>query len=333
MAKATLSDVAKAANVSKTTVSLVLNDKPINVSKETKKRILDAAKNLNYVPNFLAKGLITKKSNTIGVIVPDIQNPFFNEMIKHIEQSLEKKGYSIIISNTYNNKKRQVDSIKLLLSKIVDGVILAAVDEEDECIKILEANNTPFVIVDRPIINSGENNSILCDNKLGIELGVNYLYDKGKRNIAFVSGNTEDSTSSVRNKAYIEVSKKLDIFKDGIVVETRLSMEGGFEATKKLFENKQKYDAIFFSSDIMAVGGIKYILRNGYKIPEDISILGFDNINIGSFIEPELTTVAQPISEIGIAASKLLISLIESEGKEDVKVIIKKPYLIERASV
>ena len=313
MRKTTLLDIAKEVNVSKTTVSMVLNNKDNNISKETKEKILKKAKELNYVPNFLAKSLITKKSYSIGVIVPDIQNPFFSEMAKVIEKIAEKSGYSMVLCNTFNSSKKEINHINLLISKSIDGVIIASVSENNEGLKILESNGVPFVVVDRFTKGIDKINGVFCDNKEGIDIGIDFLYKKNKRKIAFVGGNS------------------LNIYNKELKIEEEYSLEGGFNATKKLMDKNIEIDAIFYSSDIMAIGGMKYLVRNGYKIPEDISILGFDNINICSFIEPELTTVAQPISKIGEAIN-LLLRLINKEIIEN-EIIKLNPYLIERGTV
>ena len=151
MGKTTLLDIAKAVNVSKTTVSMVLNNKEINVSKETREKIFKAAKDMNYIPNSLARSLSTKKSYTLGMIIPDIQNPFFSEMAKAIEIESEKHGYSIILCNTLNEKKKEEEYLKLLISKLVDGVIIAACGDGKEWIKILKNNKIPFVMIDRMV--------------------------------------------------------------------------------------------------------------------------------------------------------------------------------------
>ncbi|GAA0069055.1 LacI family transcriptional regulator [Clostridium sardiniense] len=332
MRKTTLLDIAKAVNVSKTTVSMVLNNKENNISKETKEKIFKAAKELNYVPNYLAKSLITKRSYSIGVIVPDIQNPFFSEMAKGIEKIAEENGYSIILCNTLNSKRRENEHIKLLMSKAIDGLIIAPSDDKSESFDILENQGIPFVIVDRVVEDFEKFNGVFCNNEKGIRLGLDYLHNKGKRNIAFIGGNKEYSTANIRLKTYIEKVIELGIYNKDFNIEDDFSLEGGFKATKRLIEKDLEIDAIFYSSDVMAIGGIKYLLRNGYKIPEDISILGFDNIDICNFIEPELTTVAQPIYNMGEEGIKLLLRLIDKKDIEE-KIIELDPYLIERGTV
>ncbi|WP_283677067.1 LacI family DNA-binding transcriptional regulator [Clostridium perfringens] len=332
MGKTTLLDIAKAVNVSKTTVSMVLNNKEINVSKETREKIFKAAKDMNYIPNSLARSLSTKKSYTLGMIIPDIQNPFFSEMAKAIEVESEKHGYSIILCNTLNEKKKEEEYLKLLISKLVDGVIIAAFGDGKEWIKILKNNKIPFVMIDRMVSDEKNANGVFCDNKKGVELGVNYLVNRGNKHIAFVTGKANLEIANLRLEGFKNTAKSLGISNETIIEESDFSMEGGINATERIIKNNKKVDAIFYSSDVMAIGGMKYLIRNGYKIPEDISILGYDNINICSYMEPELTTIAQPIYKIGESSCKLLMDLINNKSLKS-KIINLEPSLVERGTV
>ncbi|MPQ43948.1 LacI family DNA-binding transcriptional regulator [Clostridium tarantellae] len=332
MRKITLLDVAKEVNLSKTTVSMVLNNKQINVSDATRKRIFEAAKRLNYIPNSVARSLSTKKSYTIGFIIPDIENPFFSEMAKAIETEAEKHGYSIILCNTFNSGKKEEEYIKLLISKLVDGVILVCGEENNEGMKILEKNKVPFVIVDRRVSSNEIFNEVFCDNKYGIKLGIEYLINKGFKKIAFVGEKKNERFLNSRLEYFKELSKEYNIFNEHLIEKDYFSMEGGIAATERLVHKNLHIEAIFYSSDVMAIGGMKYLLKNGYKIPDDMSILGYDNIGICSFIEPELTTIAQPIYKMGADACSLLINIINDISAEGT--IIKLPsYLVERETV
>lgn len=332
MAKATLTDIAKRANVSKTTVSMVLNNKEINVSEATREKILQISNELNYIPNTVARSLSTKKTETLGVILPDIENPFFSEMVKAIEDTAEKLNYNVILCNSYNSTKKEEKYIKLLISKLVDGVIFISGGNSEKNLNILDDNKIPFVIVDRYIESSKKYSGIFCSNKEGIEIGIEYLYDKGKRNIAFVKGPSRLKISELRLKAYENITKKLGIYNEALIFEDEFTIDGGIMSTEKILDTGIKIDAIFYSSDVMALGGMKFLLRNGYKIPRDISVLGYDNINISMFLEPELSTVAQPIYTMGEEACKLLVDIINGKVKEH-KVIFLKPELIERDTV
>ncbi|MGL5379168.1 LacI family DNA-binding transcriptional regulator [Clostridium sp.] len=332
MAKATLVDIAKKANVSRTTVSMVLNKKEINVSDETRNRIFEAAKELNYIPNSLARSLSTNKSYTIGFVIPDIENPFFAEMAKAIETEAEKHGYSIILCNTFNSGKKEEEYITLLISKLVDGVVIAASGESNRSTELLKGNNIPFVVVDRHINEEEDFNGVFCDNGDGIRLGVEYLVNKGYKNIAFVGTDKNEVVKNSRLMYFCELAKEYNVFNKELIDSGDISLDGGIIATEKLIKKGLPIDVIFYSSDVMAIGGMKCLLRKGYKIPEDISILGYDNIGICSFIEPELTTIAQPIYNMGKESCNLLIEIINSKSK-DKKVINLDPYLVERKTI
>ncbi len=330
MGKTTLLDIAKAVELSKTTVSRVLNNKPINVSKETKSRIFKAAEELNYIPNSLARSLTTNKSYTIGFIIPDIQNPFFAEMAKAIEIEAENHGYSMILCNTFNSGKKEEEHIKLLISKLIDGVIIVSSGEENKGIELLKSNKVPFVLADRMVTSHHDTKVVFSDNESGIKLGVEYLLHKGHINIAFISGK-QKGIANARVHYFKEIATNHNIYNDDLIESANFSIEGGMAATEKLMKKETQIDSIFYSSDVMAIGGMKYLLRNGYKIPEDISILGYDNIEMSSFIEPELTTIAQPIYKMGEESFKLLMKVLENESCEEE--ISLKPYLVERKTV
>ncbi|MCF0148552.1 MAG: LacI family DNA-binding transcriptional regulator [Clostridium sp.] len=331
MRKITLQDIAEYANVSRTTASMVLNDKKINVSKETRSRILEAAKELNYIPNSLARSLSTKKSYTIGFIVPDIENPFFAEMAKAIETEAEKQGYSLILCNTFNSSKKEEEYVRLLISKLVDGVIIVANGKKNNAMNLLKSNGVPFVIVDRHIEEEKDINGVFCDNEEGIGLGIDYLIKKGYKNIAFVGTTQNEVSLNSRIRFFEKISKERNIFNESLLEEDEISLQGGIKATERLINKNKNIDAIFYSSDVMAIGGIKSLIRKGLKIPEDIGILGYDNIGICDYIEPELTTIAQPIYNMGKEAFNLLINVINDSQEENI--ILLKPYLVERKTV
>lgn len=331
MRKITLQDIAEYAKVSRTTASMVLNDKNINVSKETRNRILEAAKELNYIPNSLARSLSTKKSYTIGFIIPDIENPFFAEMAKAIETEAGKQGYSVILCNTFNNSKKEEEYIRLLISKLVDGVIIVVNGKKNNSMNLLKSNEVPFVIVDRHVAEVEDIKGVFCDNEEGIRIGIDYLIKKGYKNIAFVGDTQNEVRLNSRIKYFEKISKQYNIFKKFLLEEDEISLQGGINATERLINKNINIDAIFYSSDVMAIGGIKCLIRKGFKIPEDIGILGYDNIGICPYIEPELTTIAQPIYNMGKEAFNLLIDVANNNQKENI--INLKPYLVERKTV
>lgn len=331
MKKVTINDVAKVAGVSKATVSMVFNKKDINISDETRERILKVAKELNYIPNSIARSLATNKSFSIGIILPDITNPFFSEIARAIEDEANKLGYNVILCNTDNKIKKEEEYVKLLISKLIDGIIFISGGESKKSLKLIKENNIPFVLVDRYIDGFEQNYGVYCKNYEGVVEGVEFLIKNGKRRIVFVNGTSGLEISKQRFNGYKDTMKKYSLYFEDLVFEGDFTLESGKFVTEKIINKINNIDAIFYSNDMMAFGGIKVLLRNGYKIPQDISVMGFDNIQISEFVEPELTTIAQPIYDMGKDACNLLIKLINNEESVE-KMHYFTPKLIVRGT-
>ena len=316
MKKPTINDIALKAGVSKATVSMVINKKDKSISEATRENILNIVEEIGYIPNSIARSLSTNKSGTIGIIVPDIINPFFSQMARAIEDAASELKYNVIFCNTDNDTVKEEMYLKLLISKLVDGVILISGGKSTRNIDILKSNNIPFVLVDRYIEGYESELGVYCKNREGVGEGVKYLYDKGYRKIAFVSGSSKLYVFKERLKGYTDFMKEYDIYDPSYVFDGDISLKGGIDATEKILSSVKAVDAIFFSNDVMALGGIKVLVRKGYKIPQDIAVMGFDNIQMAEFIEPELTTIAQPIYEMGKASCELLVKHINEEDAE-----------------
>ncbi len=326
----TIDDLAKLAGVSKTTVSLVLNGKANSIGKETKKKIFKLAEELNYVPNSVARSLATKRTNTIGVILPDISNPFFAEMTKAIEDASNKLGYNIVLCNTENNTSKEDEYIKILLSRNTDGIVFIASGKGSNAVRLMESKALPYVLADRPIVSKEEHYGVFFKNFEGMKLAVEYLYSLGKKKIVFINGPKNLEVSHQRYLGYSQTMRKLGIFSKELVIESDFTLEGGMKATENLIRSKMKFDSIIYGNDIMAVGGLKVLIRNGIEVPKEVNVIGFDNIKYSEFVEPELTTIAQPIYEMGFTAAEMLIDIIN--GKKllqksvffDPKLIVRK---------
>lgn len=332
MKKATMQDIANKAGVSKTTVSMVLNNKDNNISKSTKDKIHSIAKELNYIPNSIARSLSTRKSGTIGIIVPDITNPFFSSIARAIEDSANELEYNVIFCNSDNEVSKEEKYVQLLISKLVDGVIFIAGGNSTNSIELLNKNGVPFVLVDRYVEGFEECYGVYTLNKKGISDGVDYLYSKGKRKIAFVTGSPAIEISNLRLQGYIDRINYFDIFDDSLIFQSDFTMEGGKIVTEKILDTTPDVDAIFYSNDVMAIGGLKILSRRGINVPSQIAIMGFDNIPLSEVVEPELTTIGQPIYKMGKKSCELLIDIINDKS------ISKKMYefeldLIKRGTV
>lgn len=332
MKKVTMLDIAKMAGVSKATVSMVLSKRDHSISEETKNKVLALAKEMNYIPNSLARSLSTKKTGTIGIVLPDITNPFFASIARAIEDEASLLGYNVIFCNTDSEINKEEKYIKLLISKLVDGVIFAAGGESKNSVTMLKDNNVPFVLVDRYIDTHEEEYGVYALNRDGVLQGVEYLYNRGNERIAFVKGPKNLELSRQRLEGYEYSMNKYGIYNKDLIFEGDFTIDGGIKATKEILQSIGEIDAIFYSNDAMALGGIKVLLKNGFKIPEDIRVLGFDNIEISEIFEPELTTVAQPIYEMGKQSCKLLIDVIKGNKIENKQIYFQTKIIVRKTS-
>ncbi len=316
MGKVTMKDIAERVGVSKTTISMVINKKDSSISEETKKKIFDVIKETGYIPNNVARGLNTNKSGTIAIIIPDISNPFFSELSRAVEDTANKLGYNMILCNSDNNSQKENKYIQLLISKLIDGVILIPGEDSSESARLLKMNGVPFVFVDRYIEEFEDCSGIFFNNKQGIQCGIEYLYKKGKRKIALVSGPKDIVVNKKRIDGYKEIMQKYNIYDESLIFQSEFSLEGGINITNNIIDTKKDIDAIFYSNDVMAIGGMKALKRRKYKIPRDIGIMGFDGIKLSKMVEPELTTIEQPIYNMGKEACKLMVDII---NKKEIK--------------
>jgi LacI family transcriptional regulator len=326
---ANINDVAREARVSITTVSRVLNNSyPVN--EKTRKKVKDAIEKLNYKPNAIARGLVNKKTNTIGIIVPTITNAFFPEVVKGIADQCKEKGYNIILSNSESNKIEEKKAIENFLERQVDGIII--IDPSIETIPAefySEINEkVPIVIVNKYFEND-EIAFVFNNERDGAYEAARYLIDMGHRDILFVTGST-GYASRVKTEGFVQALKDSNII---VKKENILQSDFTSERTYKLFKDNiayiRKYTAVFCANDLMAIGAIKALKSEGYKVPEDFSVIGFDDISICSMFEPEITTVSQNIYTLGEVSGKTILDLLEhkkvnTKQKLSTKLIIRE---------
>lgn len=328
--KPTINDIAAMVGVSKATVSMVISKKDQNISEQTRTKILQAAKKIGYVPNLAARSLNTKMSGTIGVIVPDITNPFFAQLARAVEDTASGADYSVILCNSDNSPQKETAYANLLVSKQADGIILMSGGKDRRPIEIFKQNGVPCVPVDRCVKGYPEETGVSCDSQAGIAEAVRYLYEKGKRDIAFVGEQSRTSVFGQRRDAYIRVMTEYGIFKNHMA-EGSLDLLGGAKATKEILSTAKNADAILYCADIMAIGGLKLLAENHIRIPGEMGVMGFDNIQMAGYTSPGLTTMAQPVYEMGKTACEILFSSLL--GNETAKKIVFMPRLIVRDSV
>ncbi|MCM3740576.1 LacI family transcriptional regulator [Oceanobacillus luteolus] len=305
--KVTIREIAKASGVSIATVSRYLN-KVSYTSPETEKKIQKVLDEFNYTPNAIARGLAKQKSNTIAFITPDITNPFFPEMIKSIEHVAKKKGYSLLLINTKEEELNQKDFWNNLRSRYVDGFLLAQSELTSEIQDYLSQVNIPFVKIDRAV-HAKENNTVSVNNFEGAKMAVNHLVDIGCKAIAHISGPKTVLTAKERLNGYLSAVEDLNL--EPIIFEGDFSLESGKNITEAMLASNQNIDGVFYANDLMAIGALKTFAKQQVPIPQEIAIIGFDGIQLTEMVNPEISTIKQPVVEIGENAVTQLISLIE----------------------
>lgn len=329
----TIKDIARLANVSTATVSMVLNNKDNGITQKTRDRILKIAQELNYRPNRLARGLVTKRTNSLGFVLPDITNPFFPQVVRAAEDTANRYGYNLILCNTDDDAKKERLYIEVLKEKCVDGIIFtSSIKPNSKNINMLLDYKIPFVFLDRCI--SADDAFVICtDGMQGMYDVVSYLIEMGHEKIAFISGPKESSTAFGRYRGYVKAIKKSGIQVDKkLIVEGDYKIDGGKKAMEELLKRKTSFTAVACANDLMAIGAIEVLRKNNINIPEEISVTGFDDIVLSSVLQPKLTTVSQPCYEMGYEATKMLINLIEGKMLK-VNNLVLKPKLVIRDSV
>jgi len=332
----TIRDVAREAGVSISTVSNALN-KSRYVKKETLQKIRNAAEMLGYRPNVIARGLRIKSTRSVGVIVPDIANPFFAEMVKGMEEVARNLGFTLILCCTYYDTDEETRQLDLLMNKWVDGFIFASGFNTDDHIAELVDQKIPVVAVDREITQF-EVPSVLIDNVEATKKSVNYLCELGHRRIGYITFSME-KIKTVENRflGYRDGLKEngIDFDDDLLIVDEGLRMneiKGCYSAVEKMLGVKNPPTAIITMADVMAIGAIKALKDLGVRVPQDVSVIGFDNIAYSAFTDPPLTTVKQPKKSMGRIAMTLLIDLINKKKVEKKNIIVPTELIIREST-
>ncbi|MDQ6421013.1 LacI family DNA-binding transcriptional regulator [Paenibacillus sp. LHD-117] len=337
MKRQTIKDVAKAAGVSAAAVSYAINGKEHKVSAETLEKIKDAMSELNYVPNYSARSLVNNRSNLIGIVIPQtedmnhplLENPFYSEIISGIEAELRNRGYHFILSGV-NKGKSYLDTS---MQRNLDGAIIMGIYHESFYEELKEIN-IPMVLIDSYIHDSYFRN-IGIDDEEGGFMATRYLIGKGHSNIALATGMIKkDGVVEKRFLGYKRALKEAKLFyRPEFVYEGTMSYEYGVEAGRLIGEKHPEITAVFATSDMMALGVITGLSECGKRVPEDVSVIGFDDIAISKIFIPKLTTIKQNITRKGIKAAECLLDAMNGEDAELPKEIILPLEIVERNSV
>ncbi|PPA69354.1 LacI family DNA-binding transcriptional regulator [Jeotgalibacillus proteolyticus] len=300
---ATIKEVAKKAGVSVATVSRVINNKGY-VHEDTRKAVDQAIKDLGYKPNSVARSLYKKTSKTIGFLIPDITNPFFPQLVRAVEDVMYPAGYTTILFNSDENLAHELEYIEKMTSKYIDGFIVVSNTLQWEH---LQDVNVPIVALDRHI--DQRISSITVDNYDGAKKAIEYMLDRGCKQIAHLEGPENVLTSMERKRAYEDMMNQ-----HGLPIlchQGHYELARGMVSTMQLLSNNPKIDGLFAANDVMAIGALKAATKLGIQVPKQLSIMGFDGVEWGTTVTPELTTMEQPIYEMGKRAAELLLMQIQ----------------------
>lgn len=331
----TIKIIAERAGVSVSTVSRVLSGKAkkYRISEKTEKAVIRIAKDLNYSPNQLARALRLSRTNTIGLIIPDISNPFFASIARYIELESRKSGFSVMICDTEENSEIEKDSIKILGMRKVDGMIICPVGKESKHISDIAKLNIPVITVDRyfPELNLAY---VVSDNYNGAIDAVNYFIENGHQRIAFIQGLRDSSVNKDRLRGYRDALKSHNIpFTDSFVVGDHFGEQSGYIGAKFLLNRPDRPTAIFAGSNLISFGAMRAMAEENLNIPDDISMIAFDDQPFSGYLSTPMTTIGQKKEEIGKISVKLLLNEMNLENKSDQKGIIMPTELIIRKSV
>ncbi len=328
MKKASLKDIAESLGVSKALVSLVLNGKgdERGINKQTQEKVRVRAKELNYIPNQYARGLRIGRTNTIGVIVPDISNVFYGKLCKAIEQEAYSKGYNLIISNTYEDVQKEKKLISDLINRNIDGLILASSFDSKNEIDGLREDKFPIVLVDR-VFDDFNVDSVSVSNTAGAEKAVEFLYARGvKRPVCFSISPVYISSISERIQGYIGSLKNPNDAK--LVQIPHDNIAGGVASALAELKNED-YDGIFCVNNNIAKALLRELSNQGDQL-KDVQIISFDDLEIFDIVHPKISAIAQPIDEIGKSAVNLLLNRFEAGDKHKPEGLVLDTVLVER---
>ncbi len=326
-----IKDIARLADVSVATVSHVIN-KNKYVSEELKERVEKVITENNYKPNLLAGSLRKNKSGTIGLVVPDSSNMITAEIGEKVERLIHKNKYNIIICNSSFERKKENENLQLLISKRVDGIIIMPEETDSSEIEAVQESQIPIVVIEREIEGAVVDTVLVDSFKAGYE-SAKHLIDLGHRRIGFIDRKFEKSHSIKRKDGYKKALQESGLsFDEKLVTKGGFTCESGFEAANYLMDLENPVTAILANGDLEALGVYKALSRMNMSIPEDVSVIGFDDMELCRYMTPSLTTIHFPVDEMVAKVIKLLMAKVNRPHIEKIKTEIVEPYLVVRES-
>lgn len=326
----TMADVARAAGVSRMTVSRVINDKG-EISPATRQRVLEVIEELDYRPSSIARGLATRKTTTIGLVVPDIANPFFSDLACGVADRAYSEGYNVFLCNTHENLHRELHILDSLVEQRVDGLMLCSSRLPDEMLRKALRRHSAAVLVNRRLADSDVGTVVLTD-KQGAGTAAMHLLGSGHRAIGFLAGPANSYSGRQRAEGFRAALSAAGVsYNPAWVRHCSSGMEGGRETALEMLAQHPELTALFCYNDLVAVGALQACTILGRRVPDDVAIVGFDDIPLAGLINPPLTTCHVPRVELGDRAVELLLEGIAGRAEECTEIALR-PELVVRAS-
>jgi LacI family transcriptional regulator len=320
--KITITDIAEKAGVSKATVSRVLNNRPEGVGAETRLRIQQIMHETGYQPSGLARCLVTGKSASVGVIIPDIVNPYYSMLVRGAEDTLKRAGYSLFLCNSDHDIVKEKEYVSILIEKGVDGIILDSAESDCDCqLELLDENNIPYILVDRMIEGPSNFAGVYVDNRQGGRLAASYFLSQPGCSLLFINGPIEFSQSKQRQDGVEDILREAGLPQKSLkIVYGDFSIESGFNLTAGLFADVRSgeggrlpFTSIFTANDLMAIGALRALKQAGILVPGQVEVIGFDDIELAALVDPPLSTISQPALEMGSRSAGILLQLMNGK--------------------
>ena len=328
--KITSQDVAREAGVSRQTVSRAINDRT-EISPETRSRILAIVERMGYRPSSIARGLATQRTRTIGLVIPDVANPFFSEVARGAEQTAYAEGYTVFLCNTDENPDRELAILNLLEEQRVDGVVLCSSRLDEETLQTTVARHPTVVLVNR-LLKGSEVGTVLLEDKLGAQILTQHLINTGHKAIGFMSGPAASTSGLKRAEGYFAALAAAALpHNSGWIQPCAPTVDGGHEATTILLNQHPELTAIVGYNDLVAIGAVQACTDLGRVVPDSLAITGFDDIPLAALVTPPLTTCRVPRYEVGAQAMRLLLDRVNG-CTDECEAIFLPPTLVVRAS-
>lgn len=333
----TIHDIAKVAQVSSATVSRVMSNSGYPVSKQTKEKILKVAKELNYIPNLIGKQLKENKSRTIGVIIPTIINPFYSSVIFGIEEVARQNDYTVIACNSLHDPTLEEEYIRTMVEKQIKGLIISSISKNKSQLKNFMKNGLNVMAIDQKI-DEDDISQIEFDYQRGGFLATKHLQSKGHRRIGYITSKIDRPSRQSIAQGYLDAMKlaglepMIEEANSDDVYTPLYDFDIGRKLTQRMLKAEELPTAIFACNDMMAFGVIHELSQQQMRVPEDMSVMGFDGIDFGQMMNPQLTTIKQPDYEMGKMACKMLLDIMNGENNPMFDIMLQ-PKLIERGSV